>query len=72
MSSLGSSLFREPSHGLWRFNAPKESAMHKKPDQQPDKTKNRQTPAERDVSDPHPGSVSDGTHPEANEDKTED
>ncbi len=24
---------------------------------------------DRDVSDPHPGSVSDGTHPEANETK---
>lgn len=46
--------------------------MHKKPDQQPDKDKNRPAPAEREVSDPHPGSVSDGTHPEANEDKTGD
>ena len=25
--------------------------------------------SDRDVSDPHPGSVSDGTHPEANETK---
>ena len=26
-------------------------------------------PSDREVSDPHPGSVSDGTHPEANETK---
>lgn len=25
--------------------------------------------SDRDVSDPHPGSISDGTHPEANETK---
>ncbi|MGJ8572958.1 MAG: hypothetical protein ACSHXI_19915 [Hoeflea sp.] len=45
--------------------------MHKKPDQQNNKDKTP-APAEREVSDPHPGSVSDGTHPEANEDKSED
>jgi hypothetical protein len=46
--------------------------MNKKPDQQIDKDKTVPAPAEREVSDPHPGSVSDGTHPEANEDKSED
>lgn len=46
--------------------------MNKKPDQQVDKDRNSSVQAERDVSDPHPGSVSDGTHPEANEDKSED
>lgn len=49
-----------------------ESVMTKKPDKQIDKNKTRPTQTERDVSDPHPGSVSDGTHPEANEDKSED
>ena len=46
--------------------------MTKKPDQQIDKNKTGPTQTEREVSDPHPGSVSDGTHPEANEDKSED
>lgn len=46
--------------------------MNKKTDQQEDRKKTRPASAEREVSDPHPGSVSDGTHPEANEDKSED
>ncbi|MEP3437547.1 MAG: hypothetical protein ABJN75_12305 [Hoeflea sp.] len=45
--------------------------MTSKPDQQTDKPKTGPAKPDREVSDPHPGSVSDGTHPEANEDKSE-
>lgn len=48
--------------------------MEKTPDsnRQPPKPPKQRPQPDRDVSDPHPGSVSDGTHPEANEDKSED
>ncbi|AKI03043.1 hypothetical protein IMCC20628_04370 [Hoeflea sp. IMCC20628] len=63
---------REPTHGLRRFTALQESVMTPKPDTQTDKPETGPAKPEREVSDPHPGSVSDGTHPEANEDKSKD
>lgn len=38
---------------------------------QPDKARKTHQDSDRDVSDPHPGSVSDGTHPEAEEVKSD-
>ncbi|MCY0092678.1 hypothetical protein [Hoeflea ulvae] len=46
--------------------------MTPKTDPQADKPRSAPAKPDREVSDPHPGSVSDGTHPEANEDKSED
>jgi len=46
--------------------------MTPKPDPQTDKHKTGPAKPEREVSDPHPGSVTDGTHPEDNVDKSED
>ncbi|WP_161785022.1 hypothetical protein [Hoeflea sp. BAL378] len=44
-----------------------------KPGKQPtDKQPKTPAHAGSDVSDPHPGSVSDGTHPEADESKSGD
>ncbi|MDP2732358.1 MAG: hypothetical protein Q8O63_04510 [Hoeflea sp.] len=39
---------------------------------QPDKARKTHQDSDRDVSDPHPGSVSDGTHAEASEVKTDE